>query len=208
MERERPRPRPRPQINLNLTWVVGVATAAGLGGYGCGPLEEPDSERIVEISRGHGVYVAGEQGARDWRRQAELGVRAVLVAARDYECDHRVRGLECLHLDLVDDGSPEAVAKMEANFDASVQFITTHRAHGGVLVHCRGGVSRSPTVCAEYLRVALGEDPERSLERMAGLRPAIMPDDGFRELLRRRYNAGASASATARRPVGASHMHV
>lgn len=74
------------------------------------------------------------------------------------------------------------------HFDASSSFISeafSHGRRGGVLVHCRAGVSRSATAVAQHLMRTEGLTVDQALSsiRSAG-RTGINPNDGFLSQLR------------------------
>lgn len=56
---------------------------------------------------------------------------------------------------------------------------------GGVLVHCRVGVSRSATMIIGYLVSRLGISVVEAIANLKKVRPIIKPNDGFREQLDR-----------------------
>lgn len=81
-------------------------------------------------------------------------------------------------------------AKDSANFDFSVyfdecaQFIENARMEGGgVLVHCRAGISRSPTLIIAYLMKHLRIRYEDAVRMVTCKRAQALPNNGFREQL-------------------------
>ncbi|TFK72448.1 phosphatases II [Pluteus cervinus] len=73
---------------------------------------------------------------------------------------------------------------------AAVKFIEDQLDKGrGVLVHCMGGISRSPTAVAAYLMHSQDMNVEESLNFIRSKRIHIDPNDGFREQLNVYYNA-------------------
>lgn len=91
-----------------------------------------------------GLFLGNKQAAADRALLRSHGVVAVCpVGARQVFNDdlvyHRVS--------VEDDGSES----MLPHFAVACDFIHTHRARGAVLVHCKGGISRSPTMVVAYL---------------------------------------------------------
>jgi len=81
-------------------------------------------------------------------------------------------------------------AKDSANFDFSIyfdecaQFIESARAGGGgVLIHCRAGISRSPTLVIAYLMKMHRMRYEQALKLVLAKRSQALPNNGFREQL-------------------------
>lgn len=80
-------------------------------------------------------------------------------------------------------------AKDSVNFDFSVyfnecaNFIDAGRAAGGVLVHCRAGISRSPTIMIAYMMKKHRMRYEEALQIVLSKRSQALPNNGFREQL-------------------------
>lgn len=80
-------------------------------------------------------------------------------------------------------------AKDSVNFDFSVyfnecaNFIETGRSVGGVLVHCRAGISRSPTIMIAYMMKKHRMRYEEALQIVLAKRSQALPNNGFREQL-------------------------
>ncbi|KXZ48173.1 hypothetical protein GPECTOR_30g269 [Gonium pectorale] len=65
------------------------------------------------------------------------------------------------------------------HFRACFEFINAGREHGGVLVHCAAGISRSATVVIAWLMVHVGMTPAEARAAVKAARPAINPNQGF-----------------------------
>ncbi|XP_022102328.1 dual specificity protein phosphatase 19-like isoform X2 [Acanthaster planci] len=61
--------------------------------------------------------------------------------------------------------------------------ITGARDKGKALVHCNAGVSRAPSIVIGYIMSKEGASFQAVFEELKGLRPAIRPNDGFRQSL-------------------------
>uniref|UniRef100_A0A7S4R4X2 protein-tyrosine-phosphatase n=1 Tax=Alexandrium monilatum TaxID=311494 RepID=A0A7S4R4X2_9DINO len=119
-----------------------------------------------------GLLLGNKQAAadREWlRKEGVVGVCA--VGARRVFND----GLVYHHVSIEDDGSES----MLPHFGAACDFIQEHRSRGAVLVHCKGGISRSPTMIIAYLvrhqRLSLPD----AMEVCSLARPAARPREIF-----------------------------
>jgi ADP-ribosyl-[dinitrogen reductase] hydrolase len=95
----------------------------------------------------------------------------------------RVRGIEWHHLPIVDVNPPDEVFH-RLWLKSGVAALRTLRDGGKVLVHCRGGLGRAGTV-AGVLLIALGETPERAVQKVRGARRGAVETLG-----QERYLAG------------------
>jgi len=81
------------------------------------------------------------------------------------------------HVSIEDNGSES----MLPHFDMACAFVHQQRQRGGVLVHCKGGISRSPTLVIAYLmkheRLSLAD----AIEVCSLARPAARPRTIFME---------------------------
>lgn len=117
--------------------------------------------------------------ARDRACLEQAGVTHVLNCAAEVPCYHR-RQFRYLHVKLTDP-DPEFHEVIEP----ICRFIRRGRRAGGVLVHCRAGLSRSPSAILAYLR-GRGATMERALEILRrgtgeSLADFIEPDASFLE---------------------------
>jgi len=80
-------------------------------------------------------------------------------------------------------------AKDSPNFDFSVyfdecaQFIEDGRSAGGVLIHCRAGISRSPTIVVAYMMKQFRMRYDEAIRVVTSKRSQALPNNGFREQL-------------------------
>ena len=71
-------------------------------------------------------------------------------------------------------------------FDEANEFINKVRNCGGtMLVHCKYGVSRSPSIVAAYLIKYFGFDLNTALNFIRKKRPQINPNEGFMQQLKK-----------------------
>lgn len=88
------------------------------------------------------LYLGNKEAAADSERLSNKGVVGVCaVGARQV-----FRGAGH-HVSIEDDGT----ASMLPFFETACNFIHEQRQMGAVLVHCKGGISRSPTMIIAYL---------------------------------------------------------
>merc|ERR1719263_744184 len=79
------------------------------------------------------------------------------------------------HVSIEDDGTES----MLPHFEAACRFIHNHRSMGGVLVHCKGGISRSPTMIIAYLMKYEQLSLRDAMEVCSLARPAARPRANF-----------------------------
>jgi protein-tyrosine phosphatase len=101
------------------------------------------------------------------------GISAV-IDLREEDCDDERRlrdaGIDLLHLPTVDQMSPG-----EATLERGVEFARNHFARGNrVLIHCQGGIGRSPLLALCVL-VDLGFEPLDALAHAKNIREAVSP---------------------------------
>jgi predicted protein tyrosine phosphatase len=65
------------------------------------------------------------------------------------------------------------------NFESVFNYIEDGREKGGVLIHCYGGISRSPTITIAYLMKKNNLSFEESYKFLLNLKPDINPNEGF-----------------------------
>lgn len=79
------------------------------------------------------------------------------------------------HVCIQDDGAES----MLPHFEAACNFIHEHRRRGAVLVHCKGGISRSPAMVIAYLMRHEHLSLVDAMEVCSLARPAARPRDIF-----------------------------
>lgn len=119
-----------------------------------------------------GLFLGNKQAAADRELLRGNGVVAVCaVGARQIFNDDLVY----FHVSIEDDGSQS----MLPHFHSATDFIHSHRARGAVLVHCKGGISRSPTMVIAYLMKYEHLSLLTAMEVCQKARPAARPRSTF-----------------------------
>jgi protein-tyrosine phosphatase len=81
------------------------------------------------------------------------------------------------------DVSDDATTDLLSYADSIVAFVSSGLHHGSVLVHCRQGVSRSPTCVAFFLIRKCGMTLDRAMSTMKSRRPDVSPIPAFMDQL-------------------------
>nr|KJR74378.1 MAG: protein phosphatase [Thermoproteus sp. AZ2] len=115
---------------------------------------------------------------KDLDRWAELGIRHVVTLAEEWElkeyggwdpdvyrAELEARGIKWLHWPTPDGHPPRGLGTL-------AKLIGELAKRGGVLVHCVGGIGRTPTALAAYL-IAKGVDAYEALRRVSEVAPSI-----------------------------------
>lgn len=119
-----------------------------------------------------GLFLGNKQAAADRELLRSKGVVAVCaVGARQVFNDD----LRYHHVSIEDDGSHS----MLPHFIPACNFIHEQRARGAVLVHCKGGISRSPTMIVAYLMRHEQLSLVEAFEVCSLARPAARPRQNF-----------------------------
>jgi len=117
-----------------------------------------------------GLYLGNKQAAADSELLSKKGVAGVCaVGARQV-----FRGAGH-HVSIEDDG----MASMLPFFEVACNFIHEQRQIGAVLVHCKGGISRSPTMIIAYLMRHEHLSLTDAMEVCCLARPAARPRATF-----------------------------
>ena len=116
-----------------------------------------------------GLFLGDRRDAHDRDLLAGLGVTHILNCAREVPCWYR-RDFRYCHLKLTDP-DPE----FHEYIEKFCKFIHRGRRAGGVLVHCRAGLSRSPSAVLAYLCWR----GKRLPEALELLRKRVGEADGF-----------------------------
>lgn len=90
------------------------------------------------------------------------------------------RGLNYIHIPITDD-QPVPVGQ----FNRIIDSIAKNIRRGAVLLHCREGVSRAPTMTAAYLHLVGYRNLDAALAEIKRLRTFINPSDILLESIRR-----------------------
>jgi protein-tyrosine phosphatase len=118
----------------------------------------------------------------DARRLASanpLGI-ATVVSLCPEEVGPRGKGIEYVQIPVLD--SRPICSKQ---FDQIMAAIARSVRRGGVLLHCVGGMSRSPVLCAGWLARCGYANIDAALAEIADLRPIIDPSPVLLDSVRR-----------------------
>ena len=99
------------------------------------------------------------------------------------------RGMEWLHLPIVDQQAPNQRWDDDWEREFGVRLRQTLRGGGRVLLHCRGGLGRTGLVAARLL-VEFGEQPEEAIKRVRRARPRAIETLVQEDYVRRCLPAG------------------
>jgi protein-tyrosine phosphatase len=129
----------------------------------------------------HKLYLGDGRDAKDHSLLMSVGITHILNCAVDVPCWYP-EDFRYLHLELTDP-DPE----FHEHIEPLCAFIHRGRKRGAVLVHCRAGLSRSPSAILAYLcRQGMSlQGALRLLQRRVGESAAqfIEPDASFLEQL-------------------------
>lgn len=119
-----------------------------------------------------GLFLGNKQAAADRELLRSKGIVAVCaVGAKQVFNDDLVYH----HVSIEDDGSES----MLRHFPAACHFISAQRRGGNVLVHCKGGISRSPTMAIAILLQCEELPLPIAMDICALARPAARPSEVF-----------------------------
>eukprot|EP00760_Papus_ankaliazontas_P038968 PhM_4_TR9446/c0_g1_i1/m.9306/K04459/DUSP, MKP; dual specificity MAP kinase phosphatase len=153
------------------------------------------------------LYLGSFSDAMQRADMVELGIRYILNVARECDTDTddsedgmTPGGPSFRYLKLaLKDHSDEDIGQ---HFHAAIEFIEEARRSGGkVLVHCRQGVSRSPTIVLAYIMRAYSMSLSEALQLVQAKRDSVCPNIGFilalEEFEPATTNAAGAAATTA-----------
>ena len=109
-----------------------------------------------------------------------LGINYILNCAYDCKNTHLPKCITELHLKVRDESDFEIFEYFEKAND----FINLVRSKGGIiLIHCKLGISRSPSFVLAYLMKYYNFSFENALEFLRKKRPQVNPNEGFMNYL-------------------------
>lgn len=136
-----------------------------------------DRSRPVEIIPK--LYIGNLRASKNLASLEELGVTHILTVASDIEPEFPKRFR--YKVVSVDDSNEDDLAK---HFERAFRFIDKGRRHGGVLVHCHAGFSRSPSITIGYLMSRQQLSFEEAYNYIKSKDSLIEPNEGFVEQLK------------------------
>ena len=129
-----------------------------------------------------GLFLGDRKDAKDRAALRRLNIQSIVNCTPPKSEDPGAgcpsffeRELRYLRVPIYDSPAEDAAQ----HFDAVLDFISSRLHHGGVLVHCNRGVSRSATFVIAHLMKARGQDPASALELVREVRPQAEPNAAF-----------------------------
>ena len=124
---------------------------------------------------GDWLFMGGASDAANGIEVEAHGITHIVNAAmedcmycKDTFTIHRLRIKDC------------TTSRISDHFESVVDFIENARSEGGkILVHCKKGVSRSPTLILAYLLMTFSISLDAAYNFLVGIRPKIAPNLGF-----------------------------
>jgi len=129
-----------------------------------------------------GLYLGDRRDAKDRASLRRLNIQSVVNCTPPKSEDPAAgcpsffeRELRYLRVPIYDSPAEDAAQ----HFESVLDFISSRLHHGGVLVHCNRGVSRSATFVVAHLMKARGQDPASALALVREVRPQAEPNKAF-----------------------------
>ena len=129
-----------------------------------------------------GLFLGDRKDAKDRAALRRLNIQSIVNCTPPKSEDPGAgcpsffeRELRYLRVPIYDSPAEDAAE----HFDAVLDFISSRLHHGGVLVHCNRGVSRSATFVVAHLMKARALDPAAALELVRAVRPQAEPNAAF-----------------------------
>jgi len=136
-----------------------------------------DSDAEPEKLADWGLYVGGIREAADQDMLQRLGICAVVNAAPDVVHFEYPKHWRVLTVDADDDDS---YPLLENHLEAVTEFVDQQRADGRpLLLHCLGGMNRSPALCAAYLMKRERQRLFSVVKVISEKRGWVLSNDGF-----------------------------
>ena len=122
------------------------------------------------------MYLGTFENACDISDLRRLGINYILNCASDCKNTQLPKSITELHLKIRDDTNFDIFKYFEQGID----FINKVRTKGGViLVHCKFGVSRSPSFVCAFLIKYFAFNLQSALKFIRKKRPQVNPNEGF-----------------------------
>ena len=124
------------------------------------------------------LYLGKLSGAKNIDKIKKLGIKKVLSLTEEFCWPNYNESDNIIHKKLiVGDSERQNIIK---NFGECLDFI---KGDDKVLVHCTGGISRSPTVVIAYIMWSKKMSYKEALEFVREKRYGVFPNAGFRDQL-------------------------
>jgi len=142
------------------------------------------------------LYLGGERSARDKKNLVSLNIKVIVNVTNDVDCIFEKEKLFLYKNIHIADKYGTNICK---HFDETAEFIHKHISEGkAVLVHCKGGRSRSATIMLAYLMKYQGYTLKDAYIYVKSKRSIIQPNIGFWKQLveyeRKIYNGVTSVN--------------
>ena len=122
------------------------------------------------------LYLGTFENACDEADLRRLGINYILNCAYDCRNKQIPKGIIELHLKVRDDTNFEIFDY----FEKANSFINKVRTKGGIiLVHCKYGISRSPSFVLAFLIKYFNFSLQSALKFLRKKRPIVNPNEGF-----------------------------
>lgn len=106
----------------------------------------------------------------------EQGIKAVLTVAEQLLVSYSPdKGISHLIVDAIDSTDYD----IKSDFPQCFSFLDEHLPNTNILVHCKQGVSRSPTIVIAYIMKTESRIFSEALREVRNKRPQICPNGGF-----------------------------
>lgn len=125
------------------------------------------------------LYIGSQGAARNLKALRKRGVTHIVNATAILPCYFEDR-FAYLKIPIFDDESTDVYSWF---YDVN-NFIDEGLKHGGVLVHCCAGQSRSAAFVIAYLMARCHLKLQEALEAVLAVRPCVRPNGGFMRQLR------------------------
>jgi len=129
-----------------------------------------------------GLFLGDRKDAKDRAALRRLNIQSIVNCTPPKSEDPAAgcpsffeRELRYLRVPIYDSPAEDAAE----HFSAVLDFISSRLHHGGVLVHCNRGVSRSATFVVAHLMRTQALDPAAALELVRAARPQAEPNAAF-----------------------------
>ena len=131
-----------------------------------------------------GLFLSGADDAYNRQFLLAEGITHVLNCAEELSARQQQYGTDVViqHIPMEDDETPEVEKQLQ---EAVNQLQSWYRRDYKVLVHCRAGISRSPTVVIAWLMLCNNMSFDDAWKKVVAARNFIRPNDYFMAVLKK-----------------------